>query len=270
MTRDRVFNGSIPELYDSFLVPMIFAPYAADIAALASSAQPRQVLEVAAGTGAVTRELARTLPDGTAVVATDLNDAMLDRATATGTVRPVTWRQADVMRLPFDAAAFDVVVCQFGVMFFPDKVAAFEEIRRVLRPGGTFIFNVWDRMEENEFAAVVTSAVSALFPQDPPLFLARTPHGYHDVAHIRDELAAAGFQRPASVSTVAHRSHAESARVPAVAYCEGTPLRNEIEDRRAGALAKATTAATEALARQFGDRHLDGKIHAHVIVIENS
>jgi SAM-dependent methyltransferase len=121
---------------------------------------------------------------------------MLDQAAAIRAARPIEWRQADAMQLPFPDTAFDVVVCQFGVMFFPDKVKAFSEARRVLRPGGHFLFNVWDRIEENEFADTVTRALAALFPENPPQFLARIPHGYADVAVVAAELARGGFTRP--------------------------------------------------------------------------
>jgi SAM-dependent methyltransferase len=177
---DKVFAGSIPKLYDTYLVPLIFEPYAADLVSRLRSRSLTRVLEIAAGTGVVTRALASALPESISIVATDLNQAMLDHASAAGTNRAVEWRQADAMQLTFRDGTFDAVVCQFGVMFFPDKAKAFSEARRVLRPGGVFIFNVWDRIEENEFADTVTSALEPLFPMDPPRFLARTPHGYHD------------------------------------------------------------------------------------------
>ena len=135
---------------------------------------------------------------------------MLDQASALGTKRPVEWRQADAMQLPFEDGTFDAVVCQFGVMFFPDKAKAFSEARRVLRPGGVFIFNVWDRIEENEFADTVTTALESLFPEDPPRFLARTPHGYHDRPTIERDLADGGFTASPQITTVAARSRAES------------------------------------------------------------
>ncbi len=265
---DKVFAGSIPKLYESHLVPLIFEPYAADIARRLTSRSPSRVLEIAAGTGVVTRALVSALPDRTAIVATDLNQAMLDQAIAIGTSRPVEWRQADAMQLPFADGAFDAVVCQFGAMFFPDKAKAFAEARRVLRPRGVFIFNVWDRIEENEFADVVTAAMEAVFPQDPPRFLARTPHGYHERATIERDVAQGGFEAWPEIVTVAERSRAESARVPAVAFCQGTPLRNEIEARNAARLGEATDTAAQAIARRFGDGAVDGKIQAHVVSIE--
>ncbi len=262
---DTGFAGSIPLVYERYLVPMIFAPYAVDIAARVAALHPGRVLEIAAGTGVVTRELVRTLSAGVEIVATDLNQPMLDQAMATGTARPVTFRVADAMKLPFDDASFDVVVCQFGVMFFPDKPMAFQEARRVLRPGGALVFSVWDRIEENEFAVVVTEALAGVFASDPPRFLARLPHGYHDVASISRDLAQGGLGRHELV-TVAARSRADSPRDVAIAFCQGTPVRNEIESRDAGMLAQATDVAAAAVARRFGAGVIDGRINAHVAV----
>jgi len=158
------------------------------------------------------------------------------------------------------------VVCEFGVMFFPDRARAYAEARRVLKPGGAYLFNAWDRIEDNEFADVVTQALAELFASDPPRFMARTPHGYHDKARIRADLAAGGFRDDVSIETVTYRSPAASARFAAIAYCEGTPLRNEIEAREAGSLARATAHAERALAQRFGNGEIDGRIQAHVIV----
>ncbi|MGZ5259474.1 MAG: class I SAM-dependent methyltransferase [Burkholderiales bacterium] len=265
---DKVFTGSIPKLYETYLVPLIFEPYAADLVDRLASRSPTRVLEIAAGTGVVTRALASVLPESVSIVATDLNQPMLDQASALGTKRPVEWRQADAMQLPFGDATFDAVVCQFGVMFFPDKSKAFSEARRVLRPGGVFIFNVWDRIEENEFADSVTTRLASLFPEDPPRFLARTPHGYHDRSAIERDLANGGFTALPRITTVAARSRAQSYRVPAVAYCQGTPLRNEIEARGPSRLSEATDLAAEAIAQRFGRADVDGKIQAHIVTIE--
>jgi SAM-dependent methyltransferase len=160
-------------------------------------------------------------------------------------------------------------VCQFGVMFFPDKAKAFSEARRVLAPGGVFLFNVWDRIEENEFAGTVTTALATLFPDDPPRFMARGPHGYHDRAVIERDLAGGGFTAAPAFATLAARSRASSPRIPAIAFCQGTPLRNEIEARGASRLGEATDVAADAIARRFGTGNVEGKIQAHVIVIGN-
>ena len=161
---DKVFAGSIPKIYDTHLVPLIFQPYADDLARRVASRKPRRVLEIAAGTGVVTRALAALLPERTEIVATDLNQAMLDHALTIGTRQPVAWRHADAMKLPFADAEFDTVVCQFGVMFFPDKAKAFAEAGRVLKPGGMYVFNVWDRIEDNEFADTITEALATSSP----------------------------------------------------------------------------------------------------------
>ena len=266
---DKVFAGSIPKLYDTYLVPLIFEPYAADLMNRLSSRSFSRLLEIAAGTGVVTRAMASALPESVSIVASDLNQAMLDQASSVGTKRPVEWRQADSMQLPFENATFDAVVCQFGVMFFPAKAKAFSEVRRVLKPGGVFIFNVWDRIAENEFADTVTTALESLFPQDPPRFMARTPHGYHDQRAIERDLAEGGFRTAPKFDTVTARSRAPSARVPAIAYCQGTPLRNEIEARDATRLGEATDIAEEAIARRFGQGPLDGKIQAHIVTVES-
>src|SRR6185295_9033142 len=248
---DKVFAGSIPKLYDTYLVPLIFEPYATDLANRLASRPVTRVLEIAAGTGVVTRALASALPGNVSIVATDLNQAMLDQASAVGTKRAVEWRQADAMQLPFPDASFDAVVCQFGVMFFPEKPKAFSEARRVLKPGGVFIFSVWDRIEENEITDTVTTALGTLFPYDPPRFMARTPHGYHDHATIQRDLAKGGFTAAPRISTLAKRSRAASARIPAIALCQGTPLRSEIETRDASRLGEATDIAAEAIAQRF-------------------
>ena len=265
------FTGSVAELYDSVLVPMIFEPYAADLASRVAALRPSRVLEIAAGTGAATRAMARALPAGVELVATDLNQPMLDRAAAVGTARPVQWRQADAMNLPFGDQSFDVVACQFGVMFFADKIHAFSEFRRVLRPGGSLVFNTWDRLETNEFAHEVIQTLAHHFPSDPPRFLERTPHGYFDRGAISGDLAGAGFRATPQVETRTERSRAPEASVAAIAYCQGTPMRGEIEarTRSSGGLADATEACRAAIAARFGAGPIAGRIQAHVVTVPN-
>ncbi|MEO7888957.1 MAG: class I SAM-dependent methyltransferase [Vicinamibacterales bacterium] len=265
---DKTFSGSIAPLYETHLVPLLFAPYADELANRLARKPLGRVLELAAGTGVVTRALGSVLPERVSIVSTDLNQSMLDEAMTIGTSRPIEWRQADAMALPFDDESFDAVVCQFGVMFFPDKQKAFSEARRVLRPGGLFLFSVWDRIETNEFADVVGRSVEPLFPDDPPRFLTRTPYGYHDVSTIQRDLAGGGFGSVPTLTTVTARSRAASARLPAIGFCQGTPLRNEIESRRPDGLAEATDVATEAIAQRFGHQAVDGQIQAHVVTIQ--
>jgi len=181
----------MPGAYEKWLVPTVFGPFAVDLAARIAARAPARVLEVAAGTGVLTRELARVVPEA-AVTATDLNDAMvaLGRTRAPG----ATWQQADAMRLPFGDAGFDVVACQFGVMFLPDKPAGYAEVRRVLTPDGAFVFNAWSTLATHEFEAAFMATLERIFPTDPPTFLARTPHGYADPDRIVADLQAGGLR----------------------------------------------------------------------------
>ncbi len=262
---DKAFTGSIPQLYDRLLVPMIFAPYAQDLAERVRRHDPRDVLETAAGTGVVTAALANGMSEVTRLTVTDLNEPMLAQAKKrVGDRSDISWQQADALALPFPDASFDIVVCQFGAMFFPDRVKGYAEARRVLRDGGRFVFNVWDRIEDNDFANVVHEALQQVFPDDPPQFMKRTPHGYYDAARIRDDLRAAGFTDIA-IETVTHRSRASTAEDSATAFCQGTPMRTEIETRGAPGLEAATRASAEALRQRFGDGPIEGRMQALVI-----
>lgn len=259
---DKVFSGSIPEIYDTMLVPLIFEGFAQEMAERVAALSPAAVLETAAGSGAVTRALAPKLASNASYTVTDLNQPMLDFAKRRqGADARIAWQQADALALPFPDGTFDVVCCQFGAMFFPDRVIGYREARRVLKSDGHFLFTVWDRIEENVFANDVTQALAEMFPGNPPRFLARTPHGHHDTSVIRAELAAAGF-RDVTIETCAGESRAPSPRHPAVAYCQGTPLRSEIEARGADQLDAATDHAASAIAKRHGTGEVAAKIQA--------
>jgi len=262
---DKHFGGAIPDVYDTYLVPLIFEFYARDLADLAAGYHPAAVLETAAGSGVVTRMLAPMLRKDAEYVVTDLNRPMLERARRRqGNDPRITWEEADALHLPFGDGRFDVVLCQFGAMFFQDKVKGFSEALRALRPEGCFLFNVWDRLAENVFADEVTRAAGELFADDPPRFLDRVPHGYHSVSQIESDLRAAGFTQ-IRIRTVAGESWAAGPKIPAIAYCQGTPLRNEIEARGAKRLEKVTARAAAAIAERFGSGSVAGKMQAHVI-----
>ncbi len=261
---DAVFAGSVPAIYEQYLVPLLFQPYADDIARRLADLRDGIVLELAAGTGAVTRALLKALPSTVQVIATDLNEAMLRQGEMQAGGASVTWRQADAQQLPFDDRSVDAVVCQFGVMFLPDKVAAYREALRVLRPGGRYVFNVWGSLEDNEVSDVVTRAVAALFPNDPPRFFERTPFGYHDVEVIRRELGLAGFGS-IEIQTVDKVTRAPSAAHVAFGLCKGTPLRGEIEARAPTGLDEITGVAADALAACFGAADFDNRMRAHVV-----
>jgi SAM-dependent methyltransferase len=268
VSTDAAFAGSIPDAYDRYLVPTIFEYYAADLARRLAATRLTNVLEIAAGTGVVTRALASTLPKAITIVATDLNQGMLNAAAKIPMVRPVEWRQADAMHLPFADESFDAVVCQFGVMFFPDKSKGLAEMRRVLRPGGTLLYAVWDSLAHNELADAVTSAVKALYPGNPPMFLARTPYAYFDSSAIQRDLSDAGFTKRPRIETVPARSRAPTALDAARGFTEGTPLRTEIEAHGTPSLREATDAAAALVAQRFGNRAVDAKMQAHVITVE--
>ncbi|HZX27405.1 MAG TPA: class I SAM-dependent methyltransferase [Telluria sp.] len=262
---DTAFVGSIPELYERYMVPMIFAPYARDMAARVAAAKPAAVLETAAGTGVLTRALAAELPPEAELTATDLNQAMLDEARRRLPERAVRWQQADALALPFEDGAFDVVACQFGAMFFPDKPAAYAEARRLLREDGRFFFSVWDRIEENHFVHVIQRELDALFPEEPPRFMPRIPHGYFDGEQIAAQLRAGGFTAAPRIEPLAFTARAPSAHDAAFGYCQGTPLRAELERLGPDALARATDAAAAALRRRYGDGPIEGQIRAWVV-----
>jgi SAM-dependent methyltransferase len=261
----QLYSGSIPALYDRYRGPVFFEPFAYDLADCLADLCAGDLLEIAAGTGIVSRVLARVLPDTVSIIATDISQEMLDFAAAQPGLARISWRHADALALPFEAARFDAVLCQFGVMFFPDRVAGYREARRVLKPAGRFVFDVWDRIESNEFCCIVSEAMARLFPDNPPGLLARTPYGYFDIELIRNELTQAGFNK-ITIETVNRQSAAPSARDLAIGFCQGSPLRSEIEERDSKRLFEATDAATAALLSRFGDGPIVGKMRAHVII----
>ena len=225
-----VERASVFDVYDELLVPLCFQGYADDLAARTSDVHDGAVLVVACGTGVETPALADALPATVAITATDLVPGMVERAQAARHLaRAVTWDVADAQSLPYDDASFDVVVCQFGAMFFPSKADAFAEAARVLRPGGRLELAVWDRIEVNDFGLAVAAAMADLFPDDPPAFLERMPYSYHDRDVIVADLAAGGFAAPSAIERVEHRVHAASPEVVAAAFCGGTPLRDQLQ-----------------------------------------
>jgi len=254
---NRSFAGQMPELYDRFLVPVMFEPFAQDLANRLQGILSGHVLELAAGTGIVTRALARTLPAPVAITATDLNPAMLDQARSHAGLERVQWQEADALSLPFADQQFDHIVCQFGVMFFPDEVAAFREAMRVLRPGGRFLFSVWGNREGSVWDVVV--AVVGQFLSRGPASLVSPP--YNDVATVQADLAAAGF---ASITAedVIQSTHTRSPREAAVSQCHGGLVRAAIDAQMPDQLDEITEAATAAIAARFGSGPVDSPLHA--------
>jgi len=259
---DTVFSGAIPQQYDRGMGATLFAPYAADLAVRLAGIHGR-LLETAAGTGIVTAVLAAALP-GVAIVATDLNQPMLDHAASKPGLGRVQFQQADAQNLPFGDQEFDAVVCQFGVMFFPDRPAAYREARRVLKPGGRFLFNVWGSISDNPLMSSATMGLSRRYPQQQTWFMERTPCSYHDPAAIRADLAAAGFA-DCRIETLDLRGPVASVPALATGFCQGSPMRGEIEALDPSGLEQATEAAAAAIAERFGDGPFEAPMRALVI-----
>lgn len=259
---DTAFTGSIPALYDRCLGPLLFEPYAKDLAERASALAPRRILETAAGTGIVTAALVRALPDAE-IVATDLNPDMLAVASAKIASPTVSFQAADAEHLPFPDGAFDLVLCQFGAMFFPDRVAAYAEARRVLKRGGLFLFNVWDRLDRNLLSKVAADAVAGLIADGGASFIERVPFGYHDQARIERELVAAGFDA-IGIETVVKTTRAPDAAAAAHGICAGSPLALELEARGVS-VAEAEAAVTAALADHARPDGLDLPMSALIV-----
>jgi ubiquinone/menaquinone biosynthesis C-methylase UbiE len=251
MNNDAVpFIGDIPREYDRGLGPMIFVDYAADIARRVAARRPARVLEIAAGTGIVTRALRDALPDGVSLTATDLHAPMLDVARAKfGPREAVVFQPADATALPFGDGAFDAVVCQFGVMFFPDKDKSYREMLRVLEPGGAYLFNVWDSHRVNAFGRLAHEVTASFFPDDPPQFQT-VPYSY-PFEPIKDSLVAAGFA-DIEVALVRFEKTVPDAALFARGLVFGNPLIEQIRARGGVDPEAVVEALTQALRREFG------------------
>ena len=261
---DSNFSGSIPEVYDSHLVPILFEPYADNLADRIARTNPTDVLELAGGTGVVSRTLSPRLAAETGYVVTDLNPAMLEHARKRSADERIEWREANALSLPFPEDSFDIVLCQFGVMFFPDRAKGFSEARRVLRSGGRIFFNCWGALEENDFSSIAVDTLIEIYPNDPPLFLARTPFGYSEASQIEADLSEAGFGE-VQITKVELQSRANSADDFAFGQTHGSPLRLEIEQRAHPSLQKVQEAVAQALVDRFGTGPITGRMMALVV-----
>jgi ubiquinone/menaquinone biosynthesis C-methylase UbiE len=255
------FVGTVPPNYDRYLGPILFHAYADDLAARLPARFGTRVLEVACGTGIVTGRLVRRLAGQGTLVATDLNEAMIAHAQTRVPADPaLEWRQADGMSLPFPDRAFDVVVCQFGLMFFPDKAKGVREAYRVLAPGGLYLFNVWDRIERNVVVRITHETLGTFFPDDPPRFY-ETPFSLHDTAVVRGLLGAAGFVDVEGV-TVQKVGQSASAADAAIGLIDGNPVFGAT--MKPGTLADIKALVAKNIAAELGDHPVRSPLSAHI------
>lgn len=259
------FSGSIPQNYDRYLGPLFFEPFALDMAERVRALRPKNLLEVACGTGRATRHFVDAISPGGAIVATDINPAMVAYASnQLGLHRSIQWDIVDAVSLPYPDNTFDCIVSQFGVMFYSDRPKAYAEALRVLKPGGMFLFTAWDKIEHNPVARLTDETITDFFPIDTPAFY-KVPFSYHNEYQIRDELAAGGFEE---VHTVLLRltGHSADSQSAARGLLEGTPVFSAIVERDESLLPPMRQALSTGLAETFGAAQLDVPLQARLVV----
>ena len=251
MTSDAArFVGDIPKHYDQAMGPIIFVDYAAEMARRVAACNPMRTLETAAGTGIVTRQLRDHLSAAAHLTATDLNPPMLGIAREKfRSGEQVEFQPADAMALPFADASFDAVVCQFGVMFYPDKDRSYREVRRVLAPGGHYLFSIWDAHRYNPFGRIVHEVAARFFPVDPPQFMS-VPFSY-TFDPIKQSLIEAGFA-DIEAAVVRLQKEIPEAKQFARGLVYGSPLIDEVKARGGVDVKRIVDAMVEEFHREFG------------------
>jgi SAM-dependent methyltransferase len=260
---DVRFSGSVPANYERYMVPLLFRPYAEELARRAAALTPQRILETAAGTGVVTSALSEALPNAE-IIATDLNQAMLDVAATRVSSAKVSFRQADALELPFEDGSFDLAVCQFGVMFYPDKVKGNSEVRRILRDGGHYLFAVWDRIDRSGLSHLANETLGSEFPDDPPQFMTRGPFSYYEPQWIERDLRAAGFTEFV-IDTVEMTSRSPSAEDAARGLVYGSPMGVELADYGEGALDRVFEKLSQSARRYEGPNGFEAPMSAHIV-----
>jgi len=249
---------------DRYLAPSLLSPFADDMARRLSRLSMGPLLEISADTGILTQAIASAISAGLTIIATDSSAEMVKHASIKPGMARVTWQHADPRTLPFPDGTFGILACHFGVCAMPDRIQAFQEARRVMKPGGRFVFSVLGHIRQNQVADCLQNTLDELFPTNPPRYVERILHGYANNEAIDDDLTDAGFTE-AIYTAVELPYVAASARDVAMGYCLGTRLRVEIDIRTAGESKRVTEAVTAALERRFGSGPIEASMRAHII-----
>lgn len=265
MATNISFGGSIPEKYDKYLTPLFFEPYADDLISRIKGREYDSILELACGTGRVTMNLRREFP-GSKLTATDINPDMLSVARKNVTHPNVVWDTVDMQEIPFDDSSYDLIVCQFGVMFVPDKVKAFKEIYRVLKPGGRFVFNVWESFQRNLVSYHTDQVINSFFGEDPVMFI-QIPFSYHNKTEIGNHLQNGGFS-DFSFDHVKREMDRINAGDASIGLIEGNPSINAINERKPELLDEIRMRLKATLAENFGDNPMKYSLEAIVCEAE--
>ncbi len=259
------FSGNIPANYDNYLGPLFFEPFATVVAERVRQLRPEALLEVACGTGRLTQYLPGVLPAGASILASDINPAMLAYAReALKKHENIRWDVVDAVSLPYQDAAFDLILSQFGVMFYSDRSKAFAEVYRTLKPGGAFVFTAWDQLEYNPAAQLTDETLRHFFPVETPAFY-QVPFSYHDEHRIRYDLAQAGFEQ-IRMEMLTLTGHADTAENAANGLLEGTPVHTAIVERDDALLPPMRKVLAEELALKFGPSKLRVPLQARLVV----
>lgn len=262
MGTNIAFSGTIPETYDKYLGPLLFEPYAKDIIERIQKKKFFSVLELACGTGRVTQYLHKILPAEARIVATDLNPDMLKVAQNKITAKKIEWKQVDMQNIPFDDSAFDLVICQFGVMFVPEKEKAYSEVYRVLKKEGTFLFNTWNRLEVNKLTSSADEIINDFFKDNPVMFY-KIPFSYYNTDEIGKHLDNAGF-KSVQLTLLETEGLSDSVSDATNGLVEGNPVLTAINEQDPKLLPVIKEKLSKALAEKFGDNPMRCRLHAIV------
>jgi ubiquinone/menaquinone biosynthesis C-methylase UbiE len=250
MEKIAAFAGSVPANYEKYLGPFLFEPYALDLISRLQDKKYNDILEIACGTGRVTKHLAAAVKHDT-LTATDLNPDMISTAKEKVHDKSIKWISADAMQLPFDDNSFDLVVMQFGIMFFPDRPKGLSEAYRVLRPGGKLIFNTWDRTENVPAIYEGRKVIESYFEGNPPKFYS-IPFSMHDENELRELPTKAGF-KDVKVSLVKKEGYSPSAAGLAIGIVEGNPIYLAIVEKDPSLVNKITEHVKKVLINKYGE-----------------